>query len=257
MTQATPWATIQMLWVGGPLSTLERLSITSCLANGHPVHLYTYAPLENVPAGTQLMDANEIMPCDPVMGARSGVGFGSMAPFSNRFRYKLLLERGGIWCDTDIVLVKPLTFANDLECFVATELDVPNPGEDRPNVKATNCAMQVPAGSALMRDCYAASIAVSPEKAKWGATGVLALREQLERNPTGHTLLHPHIFCPVPYWDVVKLLTGIHTLPAESYGIHFYNEMLRRNFFDKNGTYEPHCIYERLKRFHLPAISLR
>ena len=41
---------IQMLWVSGPLSTLERLSIVSHLQNGHPVRLFSYEPIPNLPA---------------------------------------------------------------------------------------------------------------------------------------------------------------------------------------------------------------
>ena len=37
----TAHSPVQMLWVGGQLTTLERLSLTSWLAHGHEVHLYT------------------------------------------------------------------------------------------------------------------------------------------------------------------------------------------------------------------------
>ena len=250
MTPAT-FLPIQMLWIDGPLSNLERLAIASCIRNGHPVHLYTYGSPGNAPAGTTILDAGEILAYDPDSSVRGSSGYGSLAPFSNRFRYKLLFERGGIWCDTDVVLLKPLTFAAEMEHFFATEFDVEQAGSDKLAIRASSCAMRVPAGSELMKECYEEAMAINPNHAGWGATGIQVLRKQLERRQLGESLLHPNVICPVPFWDIAKLLTGLHTLPAESHAIHFYNEMLRRNFFDKNGTYEPHCVYERLKAYYL------
>jgi len=239
---------IQMLWVDGPLSNLEQLSIASCIANGHPVHLYTYGKVSNIVAGTIVMDARQVLSDDQRFTVDAGIGYGSLAPFSNRFRYKLLFERGGIWCDTDVVLLKPLSFAAEMECFFATEYDAPEQGSDKLTVKATNCAMQIPPGNDLMRDCYDAAMTTNTE---WGATGIKVLREQLGRHKLDQYLLRPNVICPVPHWDIAKVLAGLFTLPAESHAIHFYNEILRRNFFDKNGTYDPHCIYERLKTYYL------
>jgi hypothetical protein len=41
---------------------MERLSIASFLANGHDYHLYVYGEIENVPPGTVLKAADEILP---------------------------------------------------------------------------------------------------------------------------------------------------------------------------------------------------
>ena len=53
---------IQSLWVGDRLRTMERLCISSYLRNGHDFHLYTYNPVEGIPDGTVVKDANEVMP---------------------------------------------------------------------------------------------------------------------------------------------------------------------------------------------------
>ena len=54
----------------------------------------------------------------------------SYAGFSNYFRYKLLLERGGWWVDLDTVCLKPFDF--DDEFVFSSEQDVD--GEQTPNV---------------------------------------------------------------------------------------------------------------------------
>ena len=73
-----------MLWIGSRLSALERLSIASFLANGHPVHLYAYGPIEGIPAGTTLRDAREILPESEVFTYSEGFGKGSPSGSSPR-----------------------------------------------------------------------------------------------------------------------------------------------------------------------------
>lgn len=98
---------IQMFWHGAPLSRVERLSITSFLANGHEVDLYVYDEPEGVPAGTILKDAAAILPRTSIFRHRRT---GSLALFADWFRYRLLFERGGIWADADMVCLAPFDY---------------------------------------------------------------------------------------------------------------------------------------------------
>ncbi len=91
---------IQSLWIGSALSTMERLSLTSFVAAGHNVHLYTYDDVAGVPEGVELRDANAILPRSRIFRYAE---HDTVSGFSNFFRYKLLLERGGWWVDTDVV----------------------------------------------------------------------------------------------------------------------------------------------------------
>jgi hypothetical protein len=59
---------IQGLWIGPELSTLEQLSIASFLQNGHDYHLYVYDEPKNVPVGTLIRDAGEILPSSRTNG---------------------------------------------------------------------------------------------------------------------------------------------------------------------------------------------
>ena len=98
---------IQGLWLGNRLGLIEQLSIRSFLAHGHPYHLYTYEDVADVPAGTKIMDGNEILPSSELYrGQHRG-----WAPFSDWFRWELLLRRGGYWMDLDMVCLRPLDFA--------------------------------------------------------------------------------------------------------------------------------------------------
>src|SRR2546423_1207898 len=98
---------IQGLWIGPELSVMEQLSIASFMRNGHEYHLYIYDEPKNVPVGALIKDANEILPAASVFQYKQ---YPSYSGFSNFFRYKLLLERGGWWVDTDTICVKPFDF---------------------------------------------------------------------------------------------------------------------------------------------------
>ena len=105
---------INSLWIGLPLSLMERLSITSFLQNSHEYHLYRYDEIANVPDGTVLRDAAEILPASEIFYYRRGGGRGSVAAFADLFRYKLLLEKGGWWVDTDMVVCRRFISPNPL-----------------------------------------------------------------------------------------------------------------------------------------------
>src|ERR1700676_5221189 len=99
---------VQMFWHGAPLSRIERLCMASFVAHGHALHLYVYEEPPQPPAGIALMDAEKILPRAQLFTHRRS---GSLASFSDWFRYRLLKERGGIWADTDVVCLAPLAYA--------------------------------------------------------------------------------------------------------------------------------------------------
>ncbi len=56
------------------------------------------------PGGVTLMDANEILPREKLFEIKNPVtGNPDVAPFSDLFRYKLLLDRGGGYVDVDTI----------------------------------------------------------------------------------------------------------------------------------------------------------
>ena len=101
--------TINALWIG-QLSPVERLCLGSFATQGHPVHLYAYDEIENLPEGVTIQDATQILPRELIFTNQLGKGKGSLAAFSDLFRFKLLLDRGGWWVDADIFCLKPFHF---------------------------------------------------------------------------------------------------------------------------------------------------
>lgn len=108
---------IHGLWIGDTLSVLEQLSIHSFLAHGYSFHLWVYEPVNNIPTGTIVCQADTIISEDAIFAYmhknKFGHGKGSYAGFSDIFRYKLLYEHGGWWTDMDITCLKPLPSVSD------------------------------------------------------------------------------------------------------------------------------------------------
>ena len=100
---------IQGLWIGDRLSPMEKISIKSFLTYGAPYHLYCFNSIEGIPEGTVIKDANEIIPKSFI----DYKNFKYPGSFSNIFRYKLLLEKGGWWADLDTVALRQFTFSQD------------------------------------------------------------------------------------------------------------------------------------------------
>ena len=101
--------TVQSLWIGDSLSELEALCIRSFLFHGHPFHLYTYGNVDNIPEGTVIRDASEIIAEDQIYRVRD-----SLAIFSDQFRWELLSREGGCWVDMDMICLKPFEFENEI-----------------------------------------------------------------------------------------------------------------------------------------------
>lgn len=82
---------------GNSLSLLEWLCMESFLNHGHSLNLHCYKDFE-VPAGVKKVDARQTLPFEKFF-----VFDNSLSAFTNVFRYKLILETGGWWVDTDVL----------------------------------------------------------------------------------------------------------------------------------------------------------
>ncbi len=241
---------IQMLWVSGELSALERLSIASFLRNGHPVRLFSYQPIPNLPQGVLQEDARAILPETEVFANPAADGNGGLTVFANFFRYHLLLQRGGIWSDCDVVCVRPISFAEDMDYMFATERIRMQPGA-KAEAQVASCFFKTPTASSVVSKTLEIARSKDLATAPWGSTGPHALHEAATELGLAGNMLAPDVICPIDWWQILDLISGIAVLPPNAYAIHFWNERWRRNFFDKNGSYDPLCLFERLKAHYL------
>jgi len=232
---------IQSMWFGNNLSTMERLSISSYIANGHEYHLYVYDDVEYIPSGVILKDGNEIIDKEHIFSYKTGEGRGSFSAFSNYFRYKLLYDKGGWWTDTDMVCLKHYDFED--EHIFSSE---PYLGEDY----ITSGLIKAPKGSDIMKHCWDICQSKDPDSVVWGEIGPRLVRSSVEKFGYEKYVKKYKTFCPIGFekWMVVLNPNLDLEFDEEVYAIHLWNEMWRRHSMSKNNDYNPNCLYEKLKR---------
>lgn len=228
---------IQGLWIGSELSVMEQLSIASFLHHGHEYHLYVYDELRNVPAGTVIRNANEILPASRIFQYTHQASY---AGFANFFRYKLLLERGGWWVDTDVICLKRFDFAD--EYVFAGEID-------KEDEVIASGIIKAPAGSEVMAYAWTVCQQKDPRELRWGETGPRLMTEAVRKFSLEYFKKPYRLFCPLSYkeWHRVLEPDAEALLHEDTYAIHLWNEMWRAAGQDKNASYNPNCLYEQLK----------
>lgn len=230
---------VQGLWIGQRLTSMEQRCISSFLRHGHEFHLYAYGPVEGLPTGATLRDAAEILPESGVFSYRSGFGQGSFSAFSNFFRYKLLLERGGWWVDTDVVCVRPFDFQD--ESVLGTELL--EPGSDR--LVVSSSVIKQRAGSELMRWAWDECQRVSTEELLWGQVGPKLMQRGVDT--LGLHVRGPTVFSPIPHFEWRRFVdpNPPPSFGAETYAVHLFHQMWRHEGVDPDGPVPETCLYAR------------
>lgn len=263
MKYKTELPAIQSLWIGDSLSIIEQLCIKSYIHHGHEFHLYTYQSIDNIPEGTIIKDATEIIPREDIFTVSSGWGKGSYTAFANLFRYKLLLDRGGWWVDTDIICIKPIDITEEL--VIATSY------EGKWGVCANNCVLRSLPGNKLMERLYQHVNTMDKSDIKFGQTGVHLIQGMVKELQLEEALVPYYFFNPFSYKDVSTKILGNYSglkelikeklrpilkpktmggkfIHKDSFTIHLWNEVWRQNGWDKNKTYSSSSLLEKLKK---------
>jgi hypothetical protein len=256
-----------MFWHGAPLSRIERLSMASFLANGHALDLYVYEEPPGVPCGVRLLEAQRVLPRTMMFRNRHT---GSLAPFADWFRYRLLLERGGLWADSDVVCLRPLAFSTPLLFGWADEELV------------NNAVLGMPAGPPLAQ--WMSTVCENPnrivpydglrmrlrkwrrrvlqgdrrERVRWGELGPKGLTRAARYLGYLRQARPERDFYPVrcEAWQLLfEDSTPSRSLSLDqSYCVHLWNEMTRRQRgFVRDGPFPPDSPFEQLCRRYLPA----
>ena len=152
---------IHSLWIGPRLTWIELLSLHSWLEHGHRVTLWCYEPIEGVPDAVCVADAAAILPKSSITRHRET---GSVALFSNRFRYHLLRHRRATWLDLDMVLLRPL---NHTSPYLF--------GWESPT-QICNAVLRLPSESPVLHDLIKLTGARAPVPGWWRLKGRLKQR---------------------------------------------------------------------------------
>ena len=232
---------IQGLWIGPELSAMERLSISSFIAHGHEYHLYAYEPIRNVPPGVVMREAEQVLPRSR---AFQYTHHATWSGFANFFRYKLLLEHGGWWADTDLVCERPFDFAEP--CVFSSERSL---GRQMVNIGA----IKVPPRSEVMSYAWSVCETKDPAKLVWGETGPALMEEAVTRLGLTRFVQAPDVFCPIGFREWKSLVDpNLEFEPGPATcAIHLWHEMWRAAGVSTNAHSHPASLYERLRRKYL------
>ena len=226
------------LWIDEGFGAVERACLRSVLRQGHGLTLYCYREPIGIPDGVELRDASAILPETAVVRHRGG----SVAPFSDWFRYELLKRGLGTWIDTDMYLLRPLD--EEAEHLF---------GEERPGV-INNAVLRLPPDSPALADLLepvrGATPAWLPARHRasshvrkllngrvdvgampWGTTGPAALTAVTSKLGISSCALPPPVFYPVPWEQAVWILDPALRLDQmvteATVGIHLWNECIK------------------------------
>jgi len=226
---------------------MEKLSISSFIKNGHEFHLYVYGQLKDAPPSTCLKDANEILSSDRIFKHQN---LDTYSTFSNIFRYKLLLEKGGYWADTDVVCLRPLDFQQD---YIFAEEEILKAKRICGNV------IKTPPGSEIMRHCFEKSTDRDPKDLYWNQIGPELVTSAVQQFSMQQNVQPYRVFNPINWWhwqdflrdDAIARLRINWRFRKNPHTVHLWNEMWRRNGADKNASFPAGSLYEQLKRKYL------
>ncbi len=202
-------------WGRGALNYLEVLSLTSFVASGHPVTLYTYDAPPDVPRGVEVRDASEIL-------AENAAPASLIADL---FRYHCLSRRAGvIWVAPDFVLLKSLRpvrgrlLVEQAGGFLAPDI-VALP-TDSPALQAilafTRKPRPIPPWASAEEQTALLSLA-EPAGAGdlgWGVWGAKALTHFARESGEAGDALPKGAFYPVGYADRSTLITRKAKIPG-------------------------------------------
>lgn len=97
---------VHMFWAYGQLSQLERLSLSSFIANDYKVTLWSYDQIKNAHPQAILKDAREIIP-EALFFTHENK---SPSGFANLFRYSIFTNYSGLYADLDVIALKKACF---------------------------------------------------------------------------------------------------------------------------------------------------
>lgn len=235
--------TISGLWVGEALPLMAVLCIKSFLDHGHTFQLFTYKNYDNIPEGTIVRNARDILPEDAIFVHENG----SLAPFADWFRNEFLVREGGFWTDLDVACLSD-EFPDTVPWFCTQEPGLAAVGviafpPRHPMMEALRSFAEDPASTApwdspeeiRAREVFSKSVpdvAERRRKAPWGHCGPEGFTRALKHFGLLQQAAKPSRLYPLHYTVWRKCYNGDCNLRSpelsNAWAIHLWGEMLRR-----------------------------
>ena len=224
---------LQSYWSGAPLSLLERACLTSWVAFGARVHLYTHDSIKGltsqIPAvirsHVRVLDADAIVDRSRKFNYKGVAPKSKRAdaftalPFSDLFRYEMLRKVGGVWMDMDIVLIRPMPMRvlTAPYFFVSERTMQAGAYKSKDPEKPTNACIGArdpdSAWARWITDAAAATEATSA----W--TYMKVFQESLTALDLHKYVEPPEFVMPVNWWDLDGIFTEGDDCLRSKYGV--------------------------------------
>lgn len=152
---------------------------------------------------------------------------------ANYLRYKLLYTFGGIWLDSDIILLRSLLplmqQAMDADEYDLIATGSPEYGYGEPE---NGFIVSRQGGTVITEALDIADQRLTASNTKqfqWGYLGVQVLREAVKKHPYHH--LHASDIMPISWQNAGQFVSRVpmkYVVPDHSYAVMLFNEMFRR-----------------------------
>ncbi len=233
---------VNSLWIGKKLSPINIISINSFLQNGFKYNLYVYEEVENIPKGVNILDGNDILPDSAIWYYGKGFNKGSPSSFSNEFRYTLLYKNGGLWADTDVVLLKKLEL-NDEFIFIS-EMN------NEKQLVTTSVIYSKESKQDIFKDCIDVIENIDKNNIIHGEIGPFLFDYKVREFDLMKYVKPIDEFCSINWYDIYQFFDDSELVDGVT-GLHLWQSRWKVDGFVEYKEYDKNCIYERLKERYL------
>lgn len=230
-------ADVASMWYGSEINQIGRLTIASFLQHKHTFTLYTYDTSVTVPKGTIVINANEVLNASHIFGKN-----GIWQPFSDLFRYKLLMETDHIWVDMDMVCMKDdWHFQHDYVFSLENTVEY--------GFRYNNAVLKMPRDSEPLQYMYETTLSGVHDNLLWFEPkgipinyGPVLLTDVVYQYDLAKYALPKYAFYPVLTEESYKFLLPQHTSSImrqieDSHAVHMYNSLMDKKRLENVDKY--------------------
>ena len=217
---------VHFFWHGAELSVYEWACVSSFRRAGFEVTLWSYEP-PHLPDHVVARDAALVLPRSELTRYTQGGISGSIAAFTDFFRYELLGRERGWWCDTDVLCLRGESEFGAFDQPLVIAFESPR--------KANGAVLKFnhPAHAIELKQRADAIAAAGANHFAWGAVGPHLLTEFVNRVDWQSPVLAAETFYPIHYSRAELMLDPdrrdeAKALCVNAYACHLWNEIIRR-----------------------------
>jgi len=227
-------------WAGPRLSAFEAACLQSFAVRGHPVTLFSFGSVGDVPDGVSLANAQDIVDASTLTRFLIN-GQPSLSHFSDYFRYVMFSKTDLVWIDTDVMMLA--NFDHDPRSSLLALEDARS---------LCGAVMRIGTEDPWLPTLIARTEALMDTRMRWGDTGPRLLT-QVCGNQVG-TAHRKELFFPIHYDEFWKVFLPEHfeeckALCKEAFTLHLWNNIVDQLGFWKDllppkGSFLQHLFAE-------------